>query len=61
MSDTPKPCCSSAHNLQIVREQVSRLEDENRQLRLLVRDLEWFQRLVWLLAGDRIESKDVRR
>lgn len=49
-----KPCCTAAHNLEIVRAQLVRAEDEIRQLRRLVDDLERFQRLVWLLAGDKI-------
>ena len=54
-------CCTSAHNLEIVREQLKRAEDENRQLRLLVTDLERFQRLVWLLAGDKVNPPERKR
>ena len=54
-------CCTSAHNLEIVREQLERVEDENRQLRVLVADLERFQRLVWLLAGDKVNPADRKR
>ena len=54
-------CCTAAHNLEIVRERLARVEDENRQLRMLVTDLERFQRLVWVLVGDRVNPPERKR
>lgn len=54
LTEQVNSCCSSAHNLDIVRRELESAQDENRQLRLLVDDLERFQRLVWALLGARI-------
>ena len=61
MNEEPETtCCTSAHNLVIVRRELETVRDENRQLRRLVGDLEKFQRLVWTLLGERVLPEKTR-
>lgn len=49
-------CCTSAHNLEIVRRDLDTALKENRVLRQRVAELEAFKRLAYKLAGEKLDS-----
>lgn len=47
-------CCSSAHNLEIVRRQLESANAELTRLRAEVKELQEFKRIVYLLARGQV-------
>jgi hypothetical protein len=47
-------CCTSAHNLEIVRRQLYAAEMEIAALNKRVKELEAFKRLAYRLAGEKV-------